>query len=417
MAVAALAAAGVGLAALSGVAPISADESVPLPPPPPVGSPVNAPPGGGPAKPAEQPPAAPMPPAPPAQPVSPPPVGPAAVARPVPPAQPAPPAEPPAKLLDDAELLALIDAAVTRVRAMPVRSDTHTPWEVMHAMIPFGTGFDVYDAEAKEKINGVRWLLERATFGGKRLFLPAPGGLAAWSAGKPYLTQDHPDQYLSKFGRTGIPLTQKILVDGQDYTVADLFNAAKANISAAQEMGFTLTAMILYGGLDAKWKNAAGEEWDIPKVLKLEVEANLDNEACGGSHGLWGLAHALKAQKAAGRPIEGIWSAAEEKVRRHKLMALAWQGPEGYFSAAFFERAARPPTDIHLLYATGHTLEFLAQACTDEEIRSPALRRAAQLTAAKLMANLENPKLLRGTLYHAVHGLMTYRDRFVSAKK
>jgi len=315
-------------------------------------------------------------------------------------------AEPPA----ERDLLALIDAAIAKVRAVEIRTDTSTPWEVMHAMIPFGKTLEIYDARDKRKVGAIGWLLESATWDDKRIFQPIDGGVSSWSPGKHFLVQDHPDQYLSKFGRSGVALDEKLIIDGKAFTVADMVRAAQWNIKPGQEVSFSLTALLIYAGLDAKWKNSSGVEFDIARVLKMEVDAEPNYGACGGTHGLFALAHAINAMQTAGRKLEGPWSEAQKKIDRYKLIAFAWQGDTGYFSAGFFEKPARPPTVTHILYATGHTLEFLSLAGTDEEIRGDKMRRAAALVARTLIESVDGT-VKKGTLYHAANGLILYRRR------
>ena len=47
-------------------------------------------------------------------------------------------------------LLSRVDRAMAKIRARPLRSDRHTPWVVMHAVIAFGADVRVLDAETGE---------------------------------------------------------------------------------------------------------------------------------------------------------------------------------------------------------------------------------------------------------------------------
>lgn len=318
------------------------------------------------------------------------------------------PAEAPATP-DGPELIARIDAALAKVRARPLSPQIHTPWAVMHAVIAFGR--DARITVDGRPTDAVGWLLHRAEFDGRRIFRPAPGGLESWSPGRHFAVQDHPDQYLSVLARAGVRPDDPVTVGDRTYTVADLIGAARLAVREGREASFTLTAFLILTDPDARWRNAEGEEFDIARLAAMETAADVDSAACGGTHRLWALAHACAARRAAGRPMEGVWAEAEAKVRRHTAIALAWQGPEGYFSAGFSAKAARPRTDAHLLYATGHTLEFLAVACRDDQIRSEPLRRAAALTAAKLLEHADDPAVPDGTRYHAAAALRAYRAR------
>ena len=62
------------------------------------------------------------------------------------------------------------------------------------------------------------------------------------------------------------------------------------------------------------------------------------------------------------------------------------------------------------LGATGHMLEFLSIALSDEEIAAPWVQHSAQYMC-RLFRALEDEPLECGALYHAAHGLHLYRTR------
>ena len=62
------------------------------------------------------------------------------------------------------------------------------------------------------------------------------------------------------------------------------------------------------------------------------------------------------------------------------------------------------------LGTTGHILEFLALALTDEQLKEPWVRRAAA-NLCDLFRRTRNVPLECGALYHAAHGLVLYRSR------
>ncbi|MEW5852115.1 MAG: hypothetical protein AB2A00_25225 [Myxococcota bacterium] len=313
----------------------------------------------------------------------------------------------------DAELLRLVDKAIDRARRIELRTDEVTPWVVMHATIPFGRGAEVYEVSRKQRVNAVQWLLESATFEGQRIFHPVPGGLGSWAPpGKKEAVQGHRDQYLAKLGRAGVRRDEKILLPDGSFTVADLVSAAKRNVRPEYEASWTLTALLIYEGFDAKWKNADGEDYDIPRLVRTEVSVDPNLRGCGGTHNIFALADTLSRRRSANLPITGVYQEAQEKVERYVRMAAEWQGDAGDYSAGFFARNVRPRDDHELIHSTGHTLEVMAQAATDAQLHDEKLQRAVRLTAQRLLAVMETGKDVRlGALFHAVDGLVIYRQR------
>src|SRR5690606_24663592 len=60
--------------------------------------------------------------------------------------------------------------------------------------------------------------------------------------------------------------------------------------------------------------------------------------------------------------------------------------------------------------ATGHILEFLTAALSQDELEEPWVRRAA-LKVSEIFVKTKDIPLECGALYHAAHGLVLYRAR------
>ena len=68
------------------------------------------------------------------------------------------------------------------------------------------------------------------------------------------MAQGHPDQWLGYLsqcglapcGRGGVPLDARLVVNGRDFTVADLLSQAQADIAPGQEATWTLMAFSSY---------------------------------------------------------------------------------------------------------------------------------------------------------------------------
>jgi hypothetical protein len=240
--------------------------------------------------------------------------------------------------------------------------------------------------------------------------------------------QGHPDQwlgYLSQCGVAtageglvaGLPLDTKLVVAGQDRTLADLLAQARHDIRPGQECSWTLMALTAYLPLDAAWEAGDGRRWTTEDVVRMEAEADIVGAACGGSHRLYGLAAAVQAYRAAhpeGPPEGSGWAAAEDTLADCIDRARRYQQPDGSFSVAYFERPSASPDAFATLGATGHVFEVLALVLDDASLAEPWVTRAA----ARLVTLLERTADLDvecGALYHAAHGLAIYRRRTCSA--
>jgi hypothetical protein len=101
---------------------------------------------------------------------------------------------------------------------------------------------------------------------------------------------------------------------------------------------------------------------------------------------------------------------ADDYIGKHAELARQYQNPDGSFSSNYFMRPGTAADLATGLSTTGHTLEFLMYALTDEEIRQPWVQRGAERLCEMFRATQDYP-LECGGLYHSVHGLLLYRER------
>jgi hypothetical protein len=125
---------------------------------------------------------------------------------------------------------------------------------------------------------------------------------------------------------------------------------------------------------------------------------------------LIGVAMALKKRRAEGRPITGIWQRADQVVQQSIQRTLDYQNPDGSFSAQYFRRPASTPDLSIALGTTGHLLEFLTVAMSDQQLNNPQVDLAVQYLCG-LFRETQDLALECGALYHAVHGLVLFRQR------
>jgi len=308
-----------------------------------------------------------------------------------------------------------IDAVIKKAHDRELRSDQHTPWVIMHAVIAFEKDMTVTDAQTGKTINAIDFLLTQATYDGKRIYRNDDGEPALPTRGISYgmkqsfKVQDHVDQFLMAFADAGVPLAAKLTADdGTTFTVADKLAAAKANLNDTQEVGWTLVAMSTYLTFDDQWKAKNGKTYDIETIMKIAVQRDTNRETEGGPHHLYGVAYALQHWQAQGGATEGTWADARDYLMRHVEIAKRHQQEDGSFSVAMFRGSALARTPRHLVWATGHTLEWLAISLTPEQLTEPWVTRAVT-RLVEVMEKTPTDLLSDGGLYHAAHALRLYR--------
>jgi hypothetical protein len=65
---------------------------------------------------------------------------------------------------------------------------------------------------------------------------------------------------------------------------------------------------------------------------------------------------------------------------------------------------------------TGHIFEWLSLALSDDELKAPWVRDAANALALMFL-DIQDKPMEGGTMYHAVHGLLIYSSRVYGAAK
>lgn len=317
-----------------------------------------------------------------------------------------------AKLPSDDELRDRIDRAVDFTAAnRHLDTKDQAAWQVVHGALAYGRDFQIY--HDGQLVGALDYLLGGGQLRGWVLRKGDHGLEAVLEAGSK-TGQGHEDQWLGYLSQAGLTTDQKITVEGQDFTVNDLITQAQWDIYDGMEATWTLMAFSTYLPLDTKWEAKDGSTWTIPRIVEMESAQKLDDSACGGTHRMYGIAVALKRYLAEGGKADpagdGPWDHAQRKVNEAVEAARKFQQPDGGFSTNYFARPATSPEIATRISTTGHTLEFLTVALSDDELKQPWVTRAA----FNLVENLEKTQkfdLECGALYHAAHGLEIYRDR------
>ncbi len=310
----------------------------------------------------------------------------------------------------------LVEAAVKKIAARKLHTDRHTPWVIMHAVIAFGQAVRVLEPALGRELPAVHYLLRHARYGGRRIFRVVDGLPALPPRERFFQIQDHVDQYLMAFATAGVPLTEKLIAEGErEFHLVDLLRSSQRSFRPDQELAWTLVAYYHYLPLDARWKTSTGESYDLDQLLRLALERDPRRETEGGVHHLYGVAFAVERIRAAGAEpvalsLRTVQRQASAYLARYVELARRFQQPDGSFSAAVFRGALPAQSPRQLVSVTGHMLEWLCRALSPTDRRAEWIRRAVERVANSILATPLS-RLSDGGMYHAAHGLRLWQER------
>lgn len=310
-------------------------------------------------------------------------------------------------LPDDDALRDKLDRVIDLTRRRQMSPQVNNAWQIVHGMLAYGYDLEIND-NGKLK-PALKWLLEDGELRGWA-FAPGEKGLKDVEEPGSKSGEGHDDQWLGYLAQCGVLPDTPITVRGQSFKVQDIINQAQWDVRDGMEATWTLMAFSAYLPSDARWQARDGSEWSIERLVEMECRQDLNTSTCGGTHRMYGIAAAVNRHLDEGGELTGVWKTADDKIRQAIKAAREFQQPDGGFSINYFQRSSTSP-DLGLrINTTGHVLEFLTLALTEEELRQPWVERAAAYLSDLLEQTTELP-IECGGLYHAAHGLMLYRLR------
>jgi hypothetical protein len=297
--------------------------------------------------------------------------------------------------------------------------EDHAAWQLLHGVLAFGENFEILSAG--QKVNAVDWVFDGKPMKGWTINATPQGLRAEIEAGK--YGQGHDDQWMAILSQWNVPATRPIIVGGKAYSVQDLIDRTKYDCFEGKESSWTIIVLSKHlDPMDQTWVGTDKQEWSLERLVAMEAGAQygdeemaqdeIANSACGGMHRLIGLSIALNNYKAAhpGVELKGGWLAAQQRIDWAVAAARELQLPTGAFSIAFLFRSANSNNLDEHLAATGHTLEFLTFALSKKQLEEPWVKKAV-VYMCNLLDRTKHLDLECGGLYHAVHGLVLYREK------
>ena len=293
----------------------------------------------------------------------------------------------------------------------------HGAWQVLHGALAYQRQFPVRVGRTESTPSAINYLLNGGTVDGWQ-FRPGQRlqngriGLRAVMQPGTKRGQGHADQWLAILAQCEFPVDKEIIAGGRKYTIADLISQVQLDVSdnVENEYSWTLIGFALYLDPNTKWIANDGDEWSIPRLIEIELQQDLDDSACGGTHRLIGVTMALNEYKKRGGESTGVWATVETRIQNAIRIAQQTQNDDGSFSPNYFARPGQTVDTATRLATTGHILEFLSLAMSKGELEADWVKKAAG-HLSELFLDTEEISLECGALYHAAHGLALYRDK------
>lgn len=302
----------------------------------------------------------------------------------------------------------LIEQALKVNRRRYLTAGTHTPWQIMHGVLGLRQDFRV-KVDGKT-VPAIEWLSAGPKHKSEPWWEKTEHGGRAHLYTEPYVFQGHACQFLAILSMTGLPLDHQLQTEDGPITIADIVADAQQSMRVGEEPTWSLWALSHYLDTNAEWENDLGEMWSIERLVRSQFYEDPNRAACGGTHGMFALAYALRQHRLAGNRLRGVWLEADFKVQQYVETARRLQNKDGSFSGQYFKGPGQESDLNKRLGTSGHVLEFLAVALSDEQLRADWVHRAAVKVATDLVEGSQEP-LKCGPMYHALDGLIIYRDR------
>ncbi len=334
------------------------------------------------------------------------------------------PEQPVALELDQTESLeSLVSRTLERnLRGRSLSTETQGAWQIFHGLLAYGSDFVVQTRDGTQ--GALDYLLDGGMING---FEANPGdsygdpprrGMRVEMDPSTKVGQGHRDQWLAIVSQCGLPLETEVRVDERTFQLRDWLWQAEYDLPRNLELEFswTLIPLTIYHDTDYRWIARDGMEYSVEDLVDSELRQSLPASVCGGTHRLIGLAMSLKKRRAEGRSVTGVWKQAEELINESIDLARRNQNPDGSFSVAYLHRPGWTRDLGETLGTTGHVLEFLAFAASDQTLSEPWVERSVR-RLCQVLEQCEGTDLECGVLYHALHGLSEYRQRIAAAEK
>lgn len=263
-----------------------------------------------------------------------------------------------------------ISRVLQNYHANPINADRLRPWSILHGVLAYGQ--DSLISTKGNEISAVDYLCANGIGHDRKLMTFDSSGLAV-AVGIGF--QGHEGQLLAILAQVKTPLDHPLQVQDQTLTLRDLVEFEKLSCRPNTELTFKLIGLLNYVNSDEEWTDSTGSKWNLSRLIFEELKQPINGAACGGIHRLMGLSYAVETRKSRNEPVDGQWKRAEAFVESHLQKVFRLQNPDGGFSTEFFEGKSNSQDRIRQIYSTGHVMEWLSIAMSDEQLERPEVGR------------------------------------------
>ena len=306
------------------------------------------------------------------------------------------------------ELRDRITAVLQKFEDQRLNSRENSPWQVMHRVVAYGVDTQIeVGRSGGPKQSAIGWLLYNQPFRGQRI-LTTRGEQVYGVEGAG--VQGHAGQLLAILAQSRLQRDYPIRVGSREFTVEDLIRSEQQTCRSGTELTFKLIGLSYYRPSDSTWTTPDGQTWSSERLVREEIAQRIQGGTCGGTHRLMGLTYAVVMRKQQGLEITGDFERASTYINEYIDYALKLRNPDGSFSTAFLERRAASPDPAARLRTTGHILEWLSFAVSEEALREQEFVDSVEYLTGLLESSPQRSWEI-GPLGHALHGLSIYQQR------
>jgi hypothetical protein len=336
-----------------------------------------------------------------------------------------------------------MDKAIDLVKKLELTT-SHHPWEIQHGILANGVEYKISDPWGN-KIDALNFLLR----GTNVEWYPIKGGIVREDeSGYPYFIEKgngleaeiHQNLFLGEFSTIGLDLDSTTVMTnlGNEYTLRKLLERAMLHTfpdklrESKEEPTWLLTSFARYIPTGS-WKNIKGEEVSLENIVAYTNELELGYGSCFGTHVMEGTAVALTKymEKTEITPskFKSPWREAHERLQLGIQLVKRVQREDGSIPRLWFKSNPIPrnlkefklaieqfigasflrPREI--LYATGHTLDWLIQYLPPEILSQDWVVSTADITARTIVGFFHKFSKEVSPLTHAAHALKIYKDK------
>lgn len=338
---------------------------------------------------------------------------------------------------------AYVDKAIDLVKELRLTTNHH-PWEIQHGILANGSDYKISDPLGNG-INALDFLLH----GTNVEWYPIKGGIIREDEdGFPYFIEKengleaeiHQNLFLGEFSTIGLDLDSTTIVTnlGNKYSLRKMLERAMLHtfldklMKHKEEPSWLLTSFARHLPMDS-WKNINGEEISLEGIVAYTNELELGFGSCFGTHVMEGIAVAVTKymEKTGTTPpkLQSPWREAYERLELGVQLIKKLQRSDGSIPRLWFKSNPIPknlrefklaieqitgaallrPREI--LYATGHTLDWLVQYLPRKILTQDWVIRVVNVTAKTIVESFHKFSKEVSPLTHAAHALKTYRDK------